>query len=86
MGTLAPELALRILRELSVKEVVKAGLVSRDFKHSGLVDESDLRRAEWLFSLVEIHGRTDVNVMLRCRKNGSQRLAILRYGGGTAYG
>ncbi|KAH0828736.1 hypothetical protein J3R83DRAFT_3157 [Lanmaoa asiatica] len=29
LGTLAPELALRILRELSVKEVVKAGLVSK---------------------------------------------------------
>ncbi|KIJ62311.1 hypothetical protein HYDPIDRAFT_94912 [Hydnomerulius pinastri MD-312] len=29
IGTLAPDLALRILRELSVKEVVKAGLVSK---------------------------------------------------------
>lgn len=28
VGMLAPELALRILRELSVKEVVRAGLVS----------------------------------------------------------
>ncbi|KAF9233768.1 hypothetical protein BU15DRAFT_90225 [Melanogaster broomeanus] len=29
VGTLAPELALRILRQLSVKEVMKAGLVSK---------------------------------------------------------
>ncbi|KAF8838190.1 hypothetical protein BDN67DRAFT_907821 [Paxillus ammoniavirescens] len=29
VGTLAPDLALRILRELSVKEVMKAGLVSK---------------------------------------------------------
>ncbi|KAF8552802.1 hypothetical protein OG21DRAFT_1415436 [Imleria badia] len=29
VGTLAPELALRILRELSIKEVVKVGLVSK---------------------------------------------------------
>ncbi|KAH7890529.1 WD40-repeat-containing domain protein [Phlebopus sp. FC_14] len=29
VGTLAPDLALRVLRELSVKEVVKAGLVSK---------------------------------------------------------
>ena len=33
VGSLAPELALRILRELSVKEVVKAGLVSGNFTY-----------------------------------------------------
>lgn len=78
MGTLAPELALRILRELSVKEVVNAGLVSDHFTHSSLVDESD--------TLVETHRETNVNVALRCRRNGSRRLDILRCGVGIVYG
>lgn len=86
VGTLAPELALRILRELSIKEVVKAGMVSGGFKHSNLVDESDFRRAELLYSMVEIRRRTDVNVVLRCRRNGSRRQDILRCGVGTVYG
>lgn len=38
VGSLAPELALRILRELSVKEVVKAGLVSGNFTYFCLAD------------------------------------------------
>lgn len=86
VGTLAPELALRILRELSIKEVVKVGMVSGGFKHSSLVDESNFRRAELLYSLVEIRRGTDVNVLLRCRRNGSLRLDILRCGVGTVYG
>ena len=82
VGTLGPELALRILRELSVKEVVNVGLVSGHLHFGG---KSDFRRAERFYSLVETIRGTDVNVVLRCRRNGSQRLDILRCGVGTVY-
>lgn len=37
VGTLGPELALRILRELSVKEVVNVGLVSGNLHFGGRI-------------------------------------------------
>jgi len=66
VGTLAPGLALRILRELSVKEVVKVGLVSGNFGRSILADESNFGRTVLRWRPFG----ADMNAVPRCRRNG----------------